>query len=243
VTPLEIPCISSPATLPALRPWSQNASNGCIYDRIPVIWESYDIITFLADLGMYHPSLYDVLDPCEKEQEQKLRTEYFKKRFVISRSILKHIIHRILGAGNQLDIILDKKEKGRIIIPGIPDIFISLSYSGPLIAITVGKQKIGSDIEVIRPVRAKKITSCPILRNTCCINEKERLTQVIQVWTMVESYAKLYDTNPYPLLNTCSFFYEANFVSYCINQRAIFTLVSGQEQFTDTLVWLNTLAL
>ena len=241
--PLEIPCKPSPAILPALRPWSQNASNGCAYDRIPVLWESYDIITFLADLGMYHPSLYSVLDPCEKEQEQKLRTEYFKKRFVTSRSILKHIIHRILGTGKPSDIILDKKEKGRIILPGIMDIFISLSYSGPLMAITLGNQKIGSDIEVLRPLRAKKITSCPMVSTTGCTNEKERLSQVIQVWTMAESYAKLHDTNPYPLLNTCSLFYAANFVSYCINQHAVFTLVSGQEQFTDTLVWLDTSAL
>jgi len=207
---------------------------------IPVIWESCDIITVLADLGIYLPNLYDDLDPSEKEQEQKFRTEYFKKRFTLSRSILKQIIRQILGADNQSDIILDKKEKGRIMIPGIPDIFISLSYSGSLIAITIGKQKIGSDIEVIRPVHAKKITSCPIFKNNHYTNEKERLAQVIHVWTMVESYAKLCDENPYPLLNTCSFFYEANFISYCIDQHSIFTLVSDQEQFSHTLVWLNT---
>jgi 4'-phosphopantetheinyl transferase len=236
---LDLACIPLPETLPVLIPWSQDASNGCAFDRIPELWKSCDIITVLADLDTYLPCLFDNLDPSEKAQEQKFRTEYFKKRFTLSRSILKQIIRPILGAGNRSDIGLDK-DKGRIIIPGIMDIFISLSYSGPLIAISVGKQKIGSDIEVIRPLHAKKITRCPFFKNNPCTDEKERLVQVIQVWTMVESYAKLYDKNPYPLLDSCSFFYTANFISYCINQHSVFTLVSGQEKFFSTLVWLDT---
>jgi len=224
---------------PPLRSWSGNSMNQCLFEEIPVYWEANDVITFLADLGMYHPSLYHVLDNSEKEQEQKFKTEYFKKRFTISRSLLKHILQPILAADNPSDILLGKEKKGRVIISGRPEICISLSYSGPYIAITVGKQKIGSDIEVVRPVKANKITSCQIFINYPHTDDREYLRQVIHVWTLVESYAKLYDENPYSLLNFCSLVNDANFVSYCINKHLIFTLASEKKQFAEALVWLD----
>ena len=65
------------------------------------------------------------------------------------------------------------------------------------------------------------------------------MQQVIHVWTLVESYAKLYDRNPYPLLNSCSPFKDADLVSYFIDQRMIFSLASVQGPFTEVLVWLD----
>ena len=60
---------------PSLRLWSGNAVNQCLFEEIPVYWEANDVVTFLADLGMYHSSLYDILDTNEKEREQKFKTE------------------------------------------------------------------------------------------------------------------------------------------------------------------------
>ena len=85
--------------------------NQCLFEEIPVYWEANDAITFLADIGMYHPSLYHVLDNSEKEQEQKFKTAYFKKRFTISRSLLKHILQPILAADNPSVIQWAKKRK------------------------------------------------------------------------------------------------------------------------------------
>jgi 4'-phosphopantetheinyl transferase len=225
---------------PPLRSWSGNSMNQCLFEEIPVYWKANDAITFLADLGIYRPSLYHVLDNSEKEQAQKFKTDYFKKRFTISRSLLKHILQPILAADNPLDILLSKEKKGRVIIPGRPEICISLSYTGPYIAITVGKQKIGSDIEVMRPVKANKISSSQIFINYLHTDDREYLQRVIHVWTLVESYAKLYDDNPYSLLNSNSLFNYANFVSYCINKHLIFSLASGKKQFTEVLVWFDS---
>jgi 4'-phosphopantetheinyl transferase len=225
---------------PPLRSWSENSVNLCLFEEIPMYWEANDAITFLANLGMYTPSLYHVLDNSEKEQEKKFKTDYFKKRFTLSRSLLKHILQPILATENPSVILLSKEKKGRIIIPGRPEICISLSYSGPYIAITVGKQKIGSDIEVLRPVKANKISSSQIFINYLHTEDREYLQRIIHVWTLVESYAKLYDDNPYSLLNSCSLCNNANFVSYCINNHLIFSLASGNKQFTEVLVWLDS---
>ena len=224
---------------PPIRPWSENSKNRCLFEEIPVYWEVNDVITFLVNLGMYHTSLYEVLDSSEKEREQKFKTEYFKKRFTISRSILKYILQQILVTDNPSEILLDKEKKGQVIIPGRPDIFISLSYSGPYIAISIGKQKIGSDIEVVHPVKANKIASCQIFINYHHTNDWEYLWKIIHVWTLLESYAKLYDENPYLHLNSSSILKNTNFVSYCINKHLIFSLASKKKHFTDALVWLD----
>ena len=202
-------------------------------------WETNDVITFLANLGMYHTSLYDVLDSSEKEQEQKFKSEYFKKRFTVSRSLLKHILQHILELMTRWKFCWNKEKKGRVKIPSRPDIFISLSYSGPYIAITVGKQKIGSDLEVVRPVRANKIESCQIFIDYPHTDERQYLWQLIHVWTLVESYAKLYDKNSYLHLNSCFVLKDTNFVSYCINKHLIFSLASKKKHFADALVWLD----
>jgi len=224
---------------PPIRSWSENPMTRCLFEEIPVYWEANDVTTFLVNLGRYHTSLYEVLDSSEKEREQKFKTEYFKKRFTISRSILKYILQHILVTDSPSEILLDKEKKGRVIMPGRPDIFISLSYSGPYIAITIGKQKIGSDIEVVHPVKANKIASCQIFINYHHADDWEYLWQIIHVWTLVESYAKLYDENPYLHLNSCSILNDTNFVSYCINKNLIFSLAFKKKQFADALVWLD----
>jgi 4'-phosphopantetheinyl transferase len=200
----------------------------------------HDNITFLVDVGIYHTRFHEVLTQDEKEQELRYKPLISRQRFVVSRTILRHILLDILPEEDVADIVLIRNEHGRILVKDHPSIYISLSYSGMYVAITVGKRKLGSDIELVRPLCDKKIASSPIFNNSGCSNEKERTQRVIHMWTLVESYAKLYDKNPYPLLNSNTPFTNANFVSYCINQHMIFSLASDQEKFTDALVWLDT---
>jgi len=237
---LEIPCDTVTAILPPLRSWSRTIRNRCAFDEIPACWKAHDAITFLVDLGVYHPSLNDFLTHGEKKQELGYKPVISRQRFVVSRTILKHILREILSKEHIADIVLIRNEDGRILVKDHFSVYICLSYSGASIAITVGKRKLGSDIEVVRPLHDKKIISSPFFSDMSCKGEKERIRQVIHVWTLVEAYAKLHDINPYPLLNNRSLFKDVNFVSYCINQHSIFSLASGPDQCTDALVWLDT---
>lgn len=200
---------------------------------------THDAITFLIDLGYYRPALHDLLTNDEKEQVLRRKPAISRQRFVVSRTILKHILSEILPKENIADIILIRNADGRIIVKDKPHVFISLSYYGTDIAITVGKRKLGSDIEGMRPILDNKITASPIFHIYPCEQGKEHMQQVIHVWTLVESYAKLYDKNPYPLLNSCSPFKDADFVSYHINRHMIFSLASAQGRLTEVLVWLD----
>ena len=237
---MEIQCTSMAAVPPPLRAWSETQQTRCTFGEILTYWKAHDAITFLVDLGIYHPSLNDFLTHGEKKQELGFKPVISRQRFVVSRTILKHILWEILLKEHIADIVLIRNEDGRILVKDHPSVYICLSYSGASIAISVGKRKLGSDIEVVRPLHDKKIISSPFFSDMNCKVEKERIRQVIHVWTLVEAYAKLHDINPYPLLNNRSLFNDVNFVSYCINQHSIFSLASDSDQCTDALVWLDT---
>jgi 4'-phosphopantetheinyl transferase len=225
---------------PPITPWKATNANRCTLEQILPYWKDYDTLTFLVDLGIYHPSLSTFLDHQEKEQELWYKTVVSRKRFVVSRTIIKHILKHILPTPNVSDSILIRKKYGRIHIKDVPGISISLSYSGTCIAITAGKRKIGSDIEVVRPVDIRKIKSYPLFYDTRARNEKERIRHFLQMWTLLEAYAKLHDRSTYACLIEKDFPPEVNFVSYCINTTAIFSLASGPDKGKDALLWLDT---
>ena len=225
---------------PPLLSWSKNPENLCSLEEIPVHLQENDVITFLADIGMYDATLYSLLNTAEKEQVQQFKSAYFKKRFTVSRYILRHILHHIMGTENTADIILNKEKNGSVRVHNRPDIFISLSYSGACIAVTVGKRKIGSDIERVRPVEMRKIRSSPFFANLTGGNGKEDQNQhLLHVWTLLEAYAKFHDMSLYPLTHDRFFLPDTHFVSYLTDQRFILSLASDARPMKDTLLWID----
>ena len=212
----------------------------CAFNEIPTHWKVYDTLTFLVDVGIYHPSLQKFLDPVESERTLLFKTGISRERFVVSRTILKHILQAILRTGNVSDIVLIRREDGRILVKEFPGMYISLSYSGTSIAITAGKRKIGSDIEVLRPINIEKIKSTPLFTDMDFMNGDESIHHFFQVWTLVEAYAKLHDSNPYPYLTWKELPEDADFASYCIDHSSIFSLASGPDSGKNALLRLNT---
>jgi 4'-phosphopantetheinyl transferase len=233
------PLSAATTVLPApLRVWSKNRKNRCVADEIPDYWEKHDTFTFLSDVGMYETSLCRCLDKGEKVQVLQFTSDYFKKRFVVSRHLLKSILRYIPGTESQDTIVISRERKG-IVIPGRPDLFISLSYSGSCIALTIGKQKIGCDIEMRRSVEIRKIRKSPLFDCFTCRTGTDESLHALQVWTMVEAYAKLRDMNPFPLLNDCGFFEDACFMSYCIDNQAVLSLAWDTGSINNIILWTD----
>lgn len=236
---MDVPCRPEPAVLPPLRPWSRDADTRCEFSDVTSFWTAHEAVSFLVDIGLYRPSLHAFLTRDEKERECRFKPAVSRRRFVVSRCVLKRVLMEILSEERVADIVLARNADGRIRVEGRPDVYVSLSYSGRSIAITVGKRKLGSDLEGVRPVRDGKITASPAYRSYLPPRDADRTQQVIHVWTLLESYAKLYDRNPYPLLDGRSPFPGADFVSYCVERRAIFSLASKTGRLDDGLVWLD----
>lgn len=237
---MEMPCTPESAVLPPLRAWSRDADHRCDYGDIPSLWRAHDAVSFLVDLGMYRPSLHAHLASDETERVRRFKPAIARRRFVVSRYVLKRILVEILPAERLADIVLTRDPHGRISVKSRPDMYVSLTYHDRSIAIALGKRKLGSDLEGVCPVRDAKITASPAYRSYPPSRGADRTQQVIHVWTLLESYAKLFDENPYPLLDRRSPFTDADFVSYFIDRRAIFSLASAPGSLDDVLVWLDT---
>jgi len=236
---LEPLCTAMTAIPPPLTSWSKHTQNRCVPDEIPAYWQKNDVITFLADTGMYDASLYHTLDDVEKERVLQFKSAYFKKRFVVAHSILRHILHHIPGTGNRGDAILMQEKNGRIRVRDRPDIFVSLSYSGSCIAVSVGKRKIGCDIEIVRPLEVRKIRSSPLFVGLTSGNGKADNQRLLHLWTLLEAYAKFHDMSLYPLTQDRFFFPHTHFVSYCIDRHAIVSLAYEGTSLKDTVLWMD----
>lgn len=224
---------------PPLIPWNATNANRCTLEQIIPYWKDNETLTFIVDVGVYHPSFSRFLDAGEKEHELRYKSDVSRKRFVVSRTILRHILKPVLDTPTFSDVVLIREQYGRIHIKDVPGICISLSYSGTFMAITIGKQKIGSDIEGLRTVDIRKIKTHPLFYDPKARTEKERTRHFLQMWTLLEAYAKLRDRNTYACLTENDFFPDVNFVSYCINTSSIFSLASGPDSGKDALLWLD----
>jgi len=198
----------------------------------------YDVVTLLADLRLYDFSVPAHLDSQEKERERTLKTDYFKKRFIVSRAVMKPVLQHLVGETMVSHHLLERGENGRLKVHGRPDIFISLSYSGTCIALTLGKQKTGCDIEMVRPLDIRKIRSCSLFDQKPG-NEKEQTLHFLQQWTMVEAYAKLRDMNLYPLLKERYYFNDTHFVSYQADRHSVLSLASDSPLKKNVLLWAD----
>jgi len=230
--------ISSAIMVPPLRPWSQSPENRCIPDEIPSYWKTHEVITFLAQTGIYDRSLYRNLDRAEKERVLQLKSDYFKQRFVVSRCLLKTIIAHLDGTENREGVVLSLENRG-IRVQGRPDLSVSLSYSGRFIALSLGKRKIGSDIEIVSSVEIPKMRSSPLFGNMVFTNKNETSPSALHAWTLVEAFAKLRDVNPFPLLSSDTLFPGAGFISYCIDHTAVFSLAYEGDTLNDTLLQVD----
>lgn len=227
-----------PAALPSLRPWSKDAGNRCGYGDLLPLWTAHDAVTVLVDLGAFRPELYGLLADDEKERMLRYKPDRSRRRFVVSRAVLKRILSEMLSE-DAPEIVLTRSPEGRVLVRDWPHVHVSLSYHDTSIAVTVGKRKLGSDLEGVRPIRDGKIRASRVFRECPRAEGTDRTEHVVHVWTLVEACAKLRDASPYRLLGACSPFGDANLVSYLVDRRLVLSLAAAPGRFTETLVWLD----
>ncbi len=80
-----------------------------------------------------------------------------KKRFIVSRTVLKHILRCLLKLESILDISTYKDRYGEVHILNHEELHICISYSEDIVALAVSKTRVGIDIEAKRPLALKKI--------------------------------------------------------------------------------------
>ncbi|WP_135611337.1 4'-phosphopantetheinyl transferase superfamily protein [Methanococcoides sp. AM1] len=165
------------------------------------LWNKNDALIFLIDLKIDEQFDLSDLSNDEKEYLNTLKTNYFRKRFIGSRSFLKFILQHILKKESLLDISLYRNNAGRVCVHKHEDIYICISYTGDLAAVSISKLKTGIDIEYIRPIHFGNIS-----KGLLDTGSKRDLLQKDNVnklknWTLREAYCKLTDQSMLACLN------------------------------------------
>lgn len=165
----------------------------CTLSTVPLkqvahLWNKNDVLIFIADLKDYSVLNEEYLDKVEKIYLNSLKTEYFRKRYLISRFLLKYL-SGILKERPWSDMVTYKDEHGRVRVRDHNDLHVCIAYTENIVALAISKIEMGIDIEVIRSRSVASISRSidrTLSDSAPSINSSDFLTR----WTLKEAYCK-----------------------------------------------------
>jgi len=193
--------------------------------NIPHLWEQNDIIILLVDLDNYNVLSTEYLDETEKEEMDIFKTNYFKKRYIVSRKVLKYIICCLFNEQSISSVSTYKDEYGKVHVRGHEELHICLSYTGDIASLAISKIKVGIDIELEKLFSPKKISKYlykPILRTKNSENDHDLLI----VWTLKEAYSKFSNKSMLANLNKELDLSNVSHSSYILNEKYILSVIT-----------------
>lgn len=199
--------------------------------NLPNLWAQNDVLIFLIDLGDYDTLGMESLNNSERKYFEKLKTAYFKKRYVVSRTVLKHILCQLLNKNSVLQVSTYKDEFGEVRIPNHNELHICLSYSENIATLAVSKVKVGIDVEIKRSLELKN--TLKYLRPTSPFSyNSERDAYILVEWTLREAYCKFSNEPMLSILRKELDFNNAFYSSYLLDDKYIFSLITDSDSHT-----------
>lgn len=136
-------------------------------------------------------SRYDNINNKRLEKIKKSTNQLFIKEQLGSNLLLNDILeNNYFKDINLLEYIYNESGK-----PYLKDknLYFSLSHSNGIVALTVSKEEIGLDIELIKPVKdsvAKRIMNDREYNIYSSLDKNKKITYFYEVWTSKEAYVK-----------------------------------------------------
>lgn len=204
-------------------------------ENISHLWEQNDILILLINLDSYNILSTEYLDNTEKEHLKRLKTSYFKKRYIVSRIVLKYVLKYIPGCllkdQHISDIGTYKDEYGKVHVRNHKDLHICISYTGDIVSLAISKIEIGIDIELRRLISSGKVLKylhTPALKTEDLGNELDFLT----VWTLREAYCKFSNKSMLSSLNKELDFSNVFHSSYILSNKYILSVITDTNPYT-----------
>lgn len=208
--------------------------------NIPHLWEENDILVFFIDLDNYGALSTEFLNNTEKEDLEKLQTLYFKKRFIASRIVLKHILCYLFKIDSTLDVSTYKDRYGEVRILDHEDLHICISYSANTAALAISKVNIGIDIEIIRPLELKNTSK--YLHNTpLCSDKSVTGADFLKAWTTKEAYCKFSDISMLSFLNKEPDLNNISYFNFILDNKYIFSIVTEPGRHAISMSYFERL--
>lgn len=176
-----------------------NSPASILLKDVPYLWEQNDILILLFDLNSYTFST-EYLDDNEKEYLNKLKTSYFRKRYIVSRTVLKFVLHYLLEGQSVFKIGTYKDEYGRAHVRDHEELHICISYTGNIVSLAISKVNVGTDIELKKPFSTGKFSK--YLNKQASDNDgMGNNLDLLTTFTLKEAYCKFSNKSILSCLN------------------------------------------
>ncbi len=208
-------------------------------ENIPDLWEHNDMLIFLVDLDDYGTLSTESLDNMEKEGLERLKTGYFRKRYVTSRMVLKFILCRILKEQSVSDVAAYKDEYGKVRVRSHEELHVCISYTENIVALAVSKFELGVDIEA-KKRRSLTNISKYLGKTTSKAGKSGSDPDILTAWTLKEAYCKFSNESIFSTFNRELDLNNVGHSSYIIDKEYILSLITCEGRHTVNISRLNT---
>ncbi len=207
-------------------------------EHIPYLWKQSDILVFLVDLDNYDTFNTSYLSTIELEYLERLQTNNFKKRYIVSRTVLKHIICKVANERSASEISTYKDENGKVCVLNHNELCTCVSYTKSLVALAISKIDIGIDIELTRKL-ALKSTFKNLHKKTSLTDETVSETNLLKTWTLREAYSKFSNKKMYLIFNKELDLSSVNHSTYVLDNKYIFSIVTHPGSYIIDISYLQ----
>jgi 4'-phosphopantetheinyl transferase len=162
------------------------------WEELSGAWEQCDALVLMVDMDRHTPDTA-YLTERERDTAGHLKSEYRKKSYLLSRTILRFLLSRILSAPiGAISLSTDEQHRVRVNSGDYP--WISLSYSRNFLSCTLGRARVGSDMEVLRTLDVANLHKYPAFQDLSLDGSAESTIRWWERWTELEAYAKFSGT-------------------------------------------------
>ncbi|AKB46425.1 hypothetical protein MSKOL_0648 [Methanosarcina sp. Kolksee] len=197
-------------------------------EHIPYLWQQSDVLVFLVDLDNYDTFNTSYLSKIELEYLERLKTNHFKKRYIVSRTVLKHIICKVANERSASEISTYKNENGKVCVLNHNELCICISYTESLAALAISKVDVGIDIELVRKLSLKSIIK-NLYKKTSLMDETVDETDFLKIWTLKEAYSKFSNKKMHLIFNRELDLNSVNYLTWIIDNKYLFSIVTCSE--------------
>ncbi len=207
-------------------------------ENIPDLWGQNDILIFLVDLDDYSTLCTEHLDDMEMESLGRLKTGYFRKRYIISRMVLKYILCNILKGQSVSDMATYKDKCGKVRVRNHEELHVCISYTENIVALAVSTFELGVDIEVIKKRSLTNISKY-LNKTTLQTDKSVNCLDLLTTWTLKEAHCKFSNKSIFSTFYRELDLNNVSHSSYIIYNEYILSLITSEGWHTINISLLE----
>jgi len=195
-------------------------------ESIPYLWQQSDALIFLVNLDNYDIFSTNYLNKAEMKSLERLQTSLFQKRYIISRTVLKHILCSIIRELSASGISTYKDVYGRVCIHNHSDLYICISYTQSIAVLAISKIEIGIDVELEKTLSLKSNLRNLNTKLSSLTDESVNENDLLKMWTLKEAYSKFSNKNMHLIFSKKLDLRDVSYSIYFLDNKYILSVIT-----------------